>query len=106
MPVNEKNELKDIDKLKKSFKDVVNTLIKVAQKNKALDVFTEDEELSYIIIKELLDSRMINLENANLICEYNDKILYVQYYDGNTLEMKKQFEIEHVKIKKKIKLLL
>ncbi len=106
LPVNEKNELKDIDKLKKSFKDVVNTLIKIAQKNKALDVFTEDENLSYMIVKELLDSRMINLENANLICEYNDKILYVQYYDGNTLEMKKQFELEHVKIKKKIKLLL
>ena len=49
---------------------------------------------------------MISLENANLICEYNDKVLYVQYYDGNTLEMKKQFELEHVKIKKKIKLLL
>lgn len=106
LPVNEKDELKDIDKLKKSFKDVVNTLIKMAQKNKAWDVFTEDENLSYMIVKELLDSRMINLESVYITCEYNDKILYVQYYDGNTLEMKKQFELEHVKIKKKIKLFL
>lgn len=106
LPIDNKSVLKDASKLKKAFKDVVNTLIKVAQKNKVWDVFTEDEELSYMIIKELLDSKMISLENANLICEYNDKILYVQYYDGNTLEMKKQFEFEHVKIKKKIKLFL
>ena len=67
LPIDNKSVLKDVNELKKAFKDVGNTLIKVAQKNKVWDLFTEDEELSYMIIKEQLDSKMISLENANLV---------------------------------------
>lgn len=106
IPFNEEIALKDVKKLQKSFEDIIKTMIKKAQENKVWDIFTEDEEISYIVIKELLYSKMINFENVNMTCEYNDGILYVKYYDGNTLETNAEFDLENVRIKRKIKLFI
>lgn len=106
IPFDEEIALKDVKKLQKSFKEVIKTIIKKAQTNKIWDVFTENKELEYIVIKELFYSKMINFENVNMTCEYNDGILYVTYNDGNILETKAEFKIENVRIKKKIKLFI
>lgn len=106
IPYNEEKSLKDLEELEKDFKEVIETLIKKAQENKVWDIFTEDRELAYIVIKELLDSKMINFESVNIVCKYENKILYVEYYDGNILETRAQFKLENVRIKKKIKLFI
>ena len=106
IPFNEDTYLKDIKELDKQFKKVIKLLIKKAQISKIWDVFTEDEELSYIIIKELFNSKMINFENVNIVCKYGNGILYLEYYDGDTLEMKKELKIKNIRIKKKIKLFI
>lgn len=106
IPFDSNTMLKDVKKLQKLFKEVIKLIIQKAQENKTWDVFTENEELSYIVIKELFDSKIIQFENMNMICEYNEGILYVSYYDGNTLETKAEFKLENVKIKKKIKLFI
>lgn len=106
IPFNEDTYLKDIKELDKQFEKVIKLLIKKAQIIKIWDVFTEDEELSYIIIKELFNSKMINFENVNVMCKYENGILYLEYYDGDTLEMKKELKIKNIRIKKKIKLFI
>lgn len=106
IPFDENIYLKDVKILEDDFKKVIKLLIKKAQVYKIWDVFAEDEELSYIIIKELFDSKMIDLENVNMLCKYENNILYVEYYDTDILEMKTEFRIDNVKIKKKIKLFI
>lgn len=106
IPFDKETTLKDIKGLQKSFKEVIKAIIKKAQEHKIWDVFTENPELTYIVIKELFYSKMINFENVNILCEYKDRILYVKYYDGNILETKAEFKLENVKIKRKIKLFI
>lgn len=102
----EEKSLKDIKELEKEFKQVMGALIKKTQENKIWDIFTENAELAYIVIKELLDSKMINFENVNIVCKYENGILYLEYYDGNILETRAEFKLENVRIKKKIKLFI
>lgn len=106
IPYDDKKSLKDIKELQKDFKEIIGVLIKKAQTNKIWDVFTENQELAYIVIKELLDSKMIDFENVNIVCKYEDGVLYTEYYDGNILETRAEFKLENVRIKKKIKLFL
>lgn len=106
IPFDENTILNDVRKLQKDFKNIIKLIIKKAQEQKIWDVFTENEELAYIVIKELFDSKMINLENVNMTCEYKEGILYITYYDGNTIETKAEFKLENVHIKKKIKLFI
>ena len=106
IPFDKDTTIKDIKKLQPIWKEVIKEIIKKAQENKVWDIFTENEEIAYIIIKELFNSKMINLENVNMICDYKEGILYVTYYDGNTIESKSEFKLENVRIKKKIKLFI
>lgn len=106
IPFNEEIYLKDVKILEEEFKDIIKLLIEKAQNNKIWDIFTEDENIAYYIIKELLDSKMINFENVSIECKYEKGKLYADYYDSDILEMKSEFKIEDVRIKKKIKLFL
>jgi len=106
IPFDENTSLKDIEGLEKDFKEVIKLLIKKAQTQKIWDHFTENEEIAYIVIKELFRSKMINFENVNIVCKYENGILYLEYYDGSTLETKSELKIENVRIKKKIKLFI
>ncbi len=106
IPFDENTTLKDVVELQKDFKELIKLIIKKAQEHKVWDVFTENEELAYIVIKEIFYSKMINLEDINIINEYKNGILYVAYYDGSTLETKAEFKLENVRIKKKIKLFI
>ena len=104
IPYDEEKSLKDLKDLKKEFKDIIKLLIAKAQENKIWDNFTENQEIAYMVISELFNSKMINFENVNIVCKYENGILYLEYYDGNILEKKAEFKLANVRIKKKIKL--
>lgn len=106
LPYNEEESLKDLKELQKEFKEITKLLIKKAQENKIWDIFTENQEIAYMVISELFNSKMINLENVNIFCKYENGILYLEYYDGNILEKTAEFKIANVRIKKKIKLFI
>lgn len=106
VPFSGNTYLKDINDLEIMFRDIIMLLIKKAQTYKVWENFSEDEELTYLVIKELLNSKMINLEGANMSCKYKDHVLYVEYYDADILEKKAEFKREHVRIKKKVRLFL
>ena len=106
LPIDLNHSLKDISELNLYFEKLIKQVIKKAQQNKIWDVFTEDEKLTYQVLKEIFTSKMIDLRNANIICRYEDGILYLQYYDANMLEKETKIKVEHIKIKKKIKLFI
>lgn len=106
IPFDEQSYLKDREELEEDFAGVIKLLTKKAQTQKIWDVFAENEELTYDVIKEVFNSKIINLENVNIMCKYEDGVLYVSYYDAYILETNVEIKREHIKIKKKIKLFI
>ena len=79
-------------------------IIKKSQEFKVWDNFTENQELTYKILKEIFDIKIIYLQNIVFQCKYEDKVLYVEIYDDTVIENTLKIEIDNVKIKKKFKL--
>ena len=104
LPIDKELYMKDIKALKPKFEDIIRLIIKKAQELKIWDNFSEDSALTYVILKEVFDTKMINLQNLNIQCSYQNKILTVEYYDDTILESAINVDIDSVKIKKKIKL--
>lgn len=106
VPISLEKSVKDIEELKIDFRNLIKLVIKKAQQLKIWDIFVDDEKLTYEILKEVFDTKIICLQNINIQCNYEDKIWLAQYYDDNVIESSKKIEIDEVKIKKKFKLFL
>lgn len=98
--------MKDVEELNQKFEDIIKLLIKKAQELKIWDTFSEDKDLTYTILKEIFNTKIISLQNLNIQCSYQNKILTVEYYDDTIIENTKKIDIDNVKIKKKIKLFI
>ena len=106
VPISIEEKVKDIKELDEKFKDLIKQVIKKAQHLKIWDIFAEDENLMYEILKEVFDTKIIYLQNINVQCKYENKVLYVEYYDDTVIESSKKIEIDEVRIKKKFKVFL
>lgn len=106
IPVNETEKVRDVTEFKKAFELLIKLIIKKAQKLKVWDVFSEDAELTYRILKEVFDSKIIYLQNINIQCRYEDKVLDIEYYDDTVMDSSLKVNIDSVKIKKKFKLFI
>ena len=106
VPISIEEKVKDIKELDEKFKDLIKQVIKKAQHLKIWDIFAEDENLMYEILKEIFDTKIIYLQNINVQCKYENKVLYVEYYDDTVIESSKKIEIDEVRIKKKFKVFL
>ena len=98
--------MKDIEALNPKFEEIIKLIIKKAQELKIWDNFSEDKDLTYTILREIFDTKMISLQNLNIQCSYQNKVLTVEYYDDTIIEITKKIDIDNVKIKKKIKLFI
>lgn len=106
IPIDNNLFMKDVEELNQKFEDIIKLLIKKAQELKIWDTFSEDKDLTYTILKEIFDTKIISLQNLNIQCSYQNKILTVEYYDDTIIENTKKIDIDNVKIKKKIKLFI
>lgn len=106
IPFSKEKNVKDLHELDLEFEKVFKKIIAKAQELKLWDNFSEDSELTYRILKEIFDTKIIFLQNINIYCDYNDGILTVSFYDDNIIENSIKIEIEKVKIKKKFKLFI
>ena len=104
IPINEEQKIKDLEELNDDFKEIVKLIIIKAQSFKLWDNFTEDSNLTYQILKEIFNTKIIKLENINIQCRYENKVLYVEYYDDSIIDNTIKFDVNSVKIKKKFKL--
>ena len=106
IPLTKDLYIKDEQELKDEFEKIYRTIIKKAQEIKLWDNFTEDNNLSYDILKGIFRTKIIKLENINIQCRYEEKVLYVEYYDDTVIDSSIQIHIDNVKIKKKFKLFI
>lgn len=106
IPIDNNLFMKDVEELNQKFEDIIKLLIKKAQELKIWDTFSEDKDLTYTILKEIFNTKIISLQNLNIQCSYQNKILTVEYYDDTIIENTKKIDIDNVKIKKKIKLFI
>lgn len=106
IPIDYEKTIKDIEVLKEKFEEVIKIIIKKAQELKIWDIFSENTELTYQILKEIFDMKMICLQNLNMQCKYENRELYVEYYDDTIIESSLKIKTDTVKIKKKIKLFI
>lgn len=106
IPINKESFIKDVKALDEDFKNLIKQIIKKAQSLKIWDVFTENFDLTYKVLKEIFNTKIIYLESININFSYENKVLYVEYYDDTVIENSVKFEIDNVKIKKKVKLFI
>lgn len=102
----ENSNIKEVSKLK--IEDIEKKIIKKVCAQKILTTFTNDEILNYDIIKNLFQSKIINLENTIYTLKYHKGILKITIYDTNIEEdiieirIFEKVELE-VRLNKKIK---
>ena len=106
VPINNIESIKDLKELNLDFKILLKKIIKKAQELKIWDNFSENQEVTYQILKEIFDTKIIYLQNINIQCDYNEGELIVDYYDDTVIESSIRFQIDNVKIKKKFKLFI
>lgn len=104
IPINSEQKIKDIEELNPKFEKIIRLIIRKAQEFKIWDNFTENQELTYKILKEIFDIKIIYLQNIVFQCKFEDKVLYVEIYDDTVIENTLKIEIDNVRIKKKFKL--
>ncbi len=97
--------LKELEILQESFEHTIELLIEKAYKLNMLDVVTDDSIVNYKIIRNLFDSKMIDLNHTVIETKVEDGKLLAEYYDTNILESRCEIQSEKtVKLKKKVKL--
>ena len=106
IPINNHEYIKDIKAIEEDFENVIKEIIKKAQKLKIWDIFTDNFNLTYMVLKEIFDTKIIYLEEINMSFSYENNMLYVEYYDDDIIESSIKFEVDNVKIKKKVKLFI
>lgn len=106
VPVNEKEYIKDMEELNESFEKIIKRIIKKAQNLKIWDSFSDNFDLTYKILKEIFNTKIINLESINIQFRYVNKELYVEYLDDTIIESSLKIHIDDVRIKKKVKLFI
>ena len=90
-------KLKFDKRIEEKWEDVCIELIEKLLDNNVIDVMAEDGKLNYDIVKYVLSSKIIKIENINIkMTKYNNKI-EVEYYDGNTIEDKVEIETKDLK---------
>ena len=104
IPINNNEKIKNLKELDLDFQILFKKIIKKAQELKIWDNFSENQEVTYQILKEIFDTKIIYLQNINIQCDYNEGELIVDYYDDTVIESSIRFQIDNVKIKKKFKL--
>lgn len=104
---NKEKRIKENRYLNRQNQEIVNIIIKKSEELKVLEKISSNEECNEIILEGIFNTRVITLENIHIQLVEEEGKKFVQYYDGNVLENKKEIEIVRnsgVKSKKKVKL--
>lgn len=105
LPVNDKQEIKDVVELKNDIDEVIKALNNKAKEQKKINLISENDEINRLILENILKIRTINLEDLYLEVKKEKNQYYAQLLDENVSE--ERFEIpkeKNIKTNKKIKI--
>lgn len=107
VPINEKEFVKDINENKQLLENLERDIITKACNLKVLTIFSKNVKENFEIIKDILETKIIDLEKVYFEVKKAENKIVVKVYDENNLELEKEFiEIKelNVKFNKKIRL--
>lgn len=107
--VSNEKQIKDIEKIKEQLTMAEKYLITRACNLKAINILSNNIEMNYKIISDILNTNIIDLDDLNLEFKKKEEKLALNIYDDNmidrTIEYKEKADI-NVKFNKKIKLFI
>lgn len=106
VPIGENKFVKDLKELSQKFRQIIKLVIKKAQELKIWEKISDDEAITYRILKEVFDTKIIKLENINIMCRNDEKNTIVEYYDDTILENEIKIKKTEERFKKKVKLFI
>ncbi len=74
--------------IEKEVEKVAKTLIKKAHELKVINSLAKDEELDYMLLKNIFTTRIINLEEVNIKLNKEKDKYFLQLFDDNAVEEK------------------
>lgn len=112
LPYNKQKLIYETKELQKELKNTQKELIKKAIDMKCILNFSKEDELNYNIIKNILKTRVISLEEIYIKITKEKNKFYLQLFDENIFEEKIEIEFRRditkkdfeIKLNKKIKL--
>lgn len=98
------NRIKDINEIQVKLRNVQKELITKACNLKILNIFSQDIKYNYEIIKNMLYTNIINLENIEIVIKKKADSLVIKFYDADICELETIIEnitvdINQLKIK-------
>ena len=103
-------KVKDIENLEKNINDIYKVIITKACKNEDIKIINLDIETNYKIIKKILDTKIIDLDEIKVKLKWSLDKLIICVYENEVLEREIVFEDTikkndiGIKLNKKIKL--
>lgn len=88
LPIDDKKSIREMEEIKSQMKKVEMSLLKKAQELKLIDVFSNEKEIDYQILKNIFYVRVINLEDLYIKLIKENDSYYVQLFDENVFEEK------------------
>lgn len=88
LPINKEKRIKDTKELDVDLNYIKKKLVSKLYYNKILDVFSKDYDKNYFILKHIFDTKTINITKLDVKLHYENKKLFIEYYDENVLEKK------------------
>lgn len=78
--------IKDVKELDVDIRNIQKKLVSRLYEIKALDVFSNDENINYTIMKHIFITKSVNMNKLYAKLSYKDKKLLIEYYDEETLD--------------------
>ena len=92
IPYSYEELVKDTKELEKDLEKIAKKLLKKAHELKVIEKFSKQEEIDYILLKNIFLVRSINLEEISIkLCKEKDKY-YIQIFDDKAFEDKIEME--------------
>ena len=102
LPFDRNNNINKVSHLKEQLQEVQEVLIKKAYKLKVINSCTNLEELNIEIMQNIFNTRVINLTDLWLELKKDEKKLYIEIYDEEMLDQKKEIILKNIKSNKKV----
>lgn len=112
LPFDDKKSMGEIEEMKSQIKKVEMLLLEKAHELKLIDVFSQEKEVDYQILKHIFSVRVINLEDLYIKLMKEKEHYQVQLFDENVFEEKMRIDdigelnkkLLSFKINKKVKI--
>lgn len=88
LPINRKNKINELSQFSKQIQEIANILINKAIQVKLITNISNQENVNLFILKELFNTKIIDLESVNIEITKENEKLYLQMFDENIFDEK------------------